>query len=80
MSAFACQEIDTNEYWLVANLNIRCWHSEHYFYTLNFALPGLFLWGLLAPGFVLIFILRNRAHLNDRVMDNRFGFLLQGYK
>ena len=64
----------------MSNLNIRCWHSEHSFYTVNFALPGLILWGLFAPGFVLIFILKNRQHLNDEGMRSRFGFLLLGYK
>ena len=38
------------------------------------------LWGLLAPGFVLMFILRNRKFLNDDTMKSRFGFLLLGYK
>ena len=33
MSDFACQEIDSNEYWPIENLNIRCWQSEHSFYT-----------------------------------------------
>ena len=31
MSDFACQEIDSNEYWPIENLNIRCWQSEHSF-------------------------------------------------
>ena len=60
MSAFSCQEIDAHEYWLVSNLNIRCWHSEHSFYTVYFALPGLIIWGILSPGFLLMIILKNR--------------------
>ena len=80
LSAFSCQEIDTNEYWLVENLDIRCWDGDHSFYTLNVALPGLIAWGLLAPGFVLIFILKNRKFLLEKAMKIRFGFLLMGYK
>ena len=80
LSAFACSEIDANEYWLVKNLNIRCWHSEHSFYSQNFALPGLIIWGLLAPALVLIFIRKNHKLHNEETMNTRFGFLILGYK
>ena len=80
MSAFACTEIDSNEYWLVSNLDIRCWNSEHTFYTLNVAVPGLILWGFFAPGFVLMLILKYRHNLRDKDMVTKFGFLLLGYK
>ena len=79
MSAFACEEIDSYEYWLAVNLSIRCWHGEHSFYTLNFALAGLIIWGILGPGFVLILILKNRHRLEDPDIKTRFGFLLMGY-
>ena len=47
---------------------------------MNVAVPGLILWGLFAPGFVLIFILKYRQHLKDKDMLTRFGFLFLGYK
>ena len=80
MSSFSCQEIETHEYWLVSNLDIRCWHSEHHFYSVHVALPGLILWGLFAPGFILGFILKYRHKLHENSMIKRFGFLLKGYK
>ena len=80
LSAFACQEIDSNEYWLISNLDILCWHGEHSFYTLYVAFPGLVLWGLFAPGFVLVFILKYRKYLKEADMLTRFGFLFLGYK
>ena len=64
----------------MSNLDIRCWHSEHSFYTVNVAVPGLILWGLFAPGFVLLFILKYRKNLQEKAMITRFGFLLLGYK
>ena len=45
-----------------------------------FALPGLLLWGILAPGIVLMIILKNHKHLDEDTMNSRFGFLLVGYK
>ena len=44
------------------------------------AVPGLILWGLCAPGIVLIFILKNRQNLTDKANKIRFGFLFHGYK
>ena len=38
------------------------------------------LWGLLAPGFILFFILKNRKRLHEDSMKSKFGFLLLGYK
>ena len=65
MSAFACTEIDANEYWLVADLDIRCWNSEHSFFALCVALPGLVLWGIGAPAVALVVILKKPNELSD---------------
>ena len=80
MSAFACTEIDANEYWLVADLDIRCWNSEHSFFALCVALPGLVLWGIGAPAVALVVILKKPNELSDISQKSRFDFLVKGYK
>ena len=79
-SAFACTEIDSSEYWLVQDLDIRCWNSEHSVYASGLALPGLILWGIGLPLLAFIFIMKNRKHLEDDRVKARFQFLLVGYK
>ena len=80
LSAFSCREIDEGEYWLIENLDIRCWADEHAFYTMFVALPGLLAWGIITPGIILTFIIRNRNNHDNDVIDPRFVFLIQGYK
>lgn len=80
LSPFACKEIDPDEYWLLENLNIQCWESDHSFFLVFFALPGLMLWGILMPALMLAMILRSRKRLNEPDIRLRFGFVLLGYK
>ena len=80
LSAFACTEIEKGEYWLLDNMDIRCWAEEHAFYATFVAFPGLLVWGIITPGIVLILILKNRKDLEIGSIRKRFGFLLLGYK
>lgn len=64
LSAFACKEIEEGEYWLVDDLDIRCWHGNHTEYVLFIAFPGFIIWGLMSPLLVAIPLVKNRKNLN----------------
>jgi hypothetical protein len=77
---FSCREIDSGEYWLVSNLDIRCWDSLHTFYASFVALPCILVWGLGVPTLILLYMHRNRRELDFIVNRLRFGFLYNGFR
>ncbi|CAG9311412.1 unnamed protein product [Blepharisma stoltei] len=79
-SVFSCREIDSGEYWLVDNLNIRCWDERHIFYSILVAIPAIIIWGIGIPTVSLFFLYKNRKHLDSINVRLRFGFLFNGYK
>lgn len=78
-SMFSCLEIDSGEFWLLEDLEIRCWDGDHTFYTLAVALPGILAWGIGIPAFALILIYRNRAVLAEVETKAKYGFLYIGF-
>lgn len=79
-SAFSCEEIDPGEFWLVNDLSIRCFDSNHVFYSMTIALPGIVIWGIGVPTGCLALIWKNRLLLGKLQMKLRFGFLYNGYE
>jgi hypothetical protein len=79
-SYFACTEIESGEFWLKENLDIRCFDSEHNSFALAVVLPVLVVWGLLVPLLVLLYLARNRRELSEINTKLRFGFLYNGFK
>jgi hypothetical protein len=79
-AVFSCREIDSGEYWLISNLDIRCWDSLHTFYASFVALPCIIVWGLGVPTLIWLYLHRNRRELD--FIDNklRFGFLYNGFR
>ena len=80
LSAFSCIELEPGEYWLNDDTDIRCWDSEHLFYAISVALPGLIVWGLVVPTMLIVPIIRSRHNLNDPASKVRFGLLIFGYR
>ena len=61
LGLFNCYELDDGEFWLVKDMQVRCWDARHYKWALSIGLPMLLIWGIGLPcaGF---FVLRaNRA-------------------
>jgi hypothetical protein len=79
-SYFACTEIESGEFWLKENLDIRCFDSEHNSFALAVVLPVLVVWGLLVPLLVLLYLVRTRRELSEINTKLRFGFLYNGFK
>ncbi|CAG9330612.1 unnamed protein product [Blepharisma stoltei] len=79
-AVFSCREIDAGEYWLVQDLDIRCWDNRHVFYSLAVAVPSIIVWGIGIPTVSLYCLWRNKRKLDSISVRLQFGFLFNGYK
>jgi hypothetical protein len=79
-STFNCMELDPGEYWLLDNLDIRCWNEKHRFFALAVSLPGIIVWVIGVPTISLIMLYRNRKKLSRSDIRLKFAFLFNGYK
>jgi hypothetical protein len=79
-SYFSCTEIESGEFWLNENLDIRCFDSKHNSFALAVVMPVLVIWGLLVPLLVLLYLSRKRKELSEINTKLRFGFLYNGFK
>ncbi|CAG9319459.1 unnamed protein product [Blepharisma stoltei] len=79
-SIYSCKEIDPGEFWLNADLNIRCWTPEHSFYAFIIAMPAIIIWGIAVPALCLTNLVRNWDRLDEVWIKLRYGFLFNGYK
>jgi hypothetical protein len=79
-SYFSCTEIESGEFWLNENLDIRCFDSKHNSFALVAVLPVLVIWGLFVPLLVLLYLSRKRRELSEINTKLRFGFLYNGFK
>ena len=54
---FNCRELDSGEYYLVKDLQVRCWESQHYKYAFGLGVPMLLFWviGIPVLGFIVLF-------------------------
>jgi len=78
-SAFACKEILTGEYWLLEDLDIRCWEGDHVLYAFTVALPGMIAWGIGIPLVALLLLIKNRKTLETTETKMKYGFVYIGY-
>jgi hypothetical protein len=77
---FNCTEIQSGEFWLNENLDIRCFDHKPNSIALTVILPVFVIWGLLVPLLVLLYLVRRRRKLSEINMKLRFGFLYNGFK
>ncbi|CAG9321984.1 unnamed protein product [Blepharisma stoltei] len=79
-SSFDCTELDDNKYWLISDLNLRCWGSQHVFNIAAISLPAILVWEIRMPTMCLFMLLKNRGQLDNINMRIKYGFLYNGYK
>ena len=60
---FACTEIEKDEWWLIEQMDLRCWDNDHIWYILTIFLPAVILWGFGIPFLALTLLVRNRRNL-----------------
>jgi len=78
-SMFSCIELRPGQLWLVADLSLRCWSSEHIKYALLVSVSSIGLWIIGLPLACLCLIYRYRNRLADPVTQLKFSFLYKGY-
>lgn len=64
LTAFHCITIKPGESWLRADMAVRCWNRRHLVYALATSLPTTLLWGIGAPGVLLLLQIRQHRHAN----------------
>jgi hypothetical protein len=79
-AVFSCQAIQSGEYWLIDNLDIRCWDTTHVAYSVCVALPCIIVWGIGVPTLIWIYLARHQDELDLIESKLRFGFLYNGYR
>jgi hypothetical protein len=79
LNLFDCFEIETGEYWLSGETDVRCWTTEHKFYMFAVALPTLLVWSVGLPLLSFSILACKRRKLNQLENKLRFGFLYNGY-
>ena len=73
MQVFKCTEVE-GEWWLVADMRLKCYDGDWYFYaTYAFVMGVLFTAGF--PLTILLILLKNRNSLEDPTVVGRWGFL-----
>lgn len=79
-SVFSCTEIVENEFWIVSNLDIRCWTEDHTLIVMAVALPSILIWSIGIPALMLVFLIKSRKTLHTVATRLRFGYLFNGYE
>ena len=79
-SIFTCRELLPTEYWLVANLSIRCWDRDHIKAILTLAIPGIIVWIVGLPTVCMLVLIGGKKKLGNIAMKVRFSFLFKGYR
>jgi predicted outer membrane repeat protein len=79
-SVFSCQAIKPGEYWLVSDLSLPCWSSDHIGYILMVSVPSLAVWIFGLPTICLFLLYKKKAVLlTDHITQLKFSFLYKGY-
>jgi hypothetical protein len=78
-SMFDCVEVEDGEYWLQAELSIRCWEGAHKFAVLSVSVPSIIVWCVGSPFVCLLLLVRQRRRLESLETKLKYGFLYNGF-
>lgn len=78
-SSFSCKEILPEEFWLSADLSLRCWTDSHAKLLLSTVLPGLLVWSFGLPMLCFVALFRARNRLTSSSLGLQLSFLYKGY-
>lgn len=65
---------------MMFDLDVICWSTEHFNYSLIIAIPSIIIWGLGIPIFAWIILANNKNDLDDLKCREKYGFLYNGFK
>ncbi|CDW88390.1 UNKNOWN [Stylonychia lemnae] len=74
----SCDNID-GEQRLHSFLESTCYEGPHYFWSIYVAMPSIIFWGLGIPLIAFIILRRNSSKIENKEIQERYGFLYKGY-
>jgi len=77
---FACTEIKQEQFWVTADMSLRCWEFEHVKFILVLALPCCIVWIFGLPLLCLGLLYRSRECLSAESIQIKYSFLFKGYR
>lgn len=54
---------------LLVSPNVYCWDANHGYWILTVSLPGLIVWGIIAPFVMMVVLFKNRDHIYKIVFE-----------
>ena len=79
LQLYPCVEVEPGSLWLLHDMHIACWETEHRNYAFGVALPAIIVWTVAVPVIFFALVFRQRKNLHDNVNIRRIGFLYAGY-
>ncbi|KAL4429488.1 hypothetical protein ABPG74_001333 [Tetrahymena malaccensis] len=79
LRVMSCRKIDGKRY-ILADITQSCYSQTHILYIFYICIPGIVMWGLLIPLFILRKLYQNKNNLDDVLVRIPYGFLYQDYK
>ena len=79
-SFFACMDLGTGDFWLIADLSIKCWDSSHVRQILLVVLPSIVVWVVGLPSIAMFYLIFKRHKLDEWSVKQVFSFLYKGYE
>ena len=79
-SIFSCSELLPGEFWLIADMSIRCWDIHHLKNIVSIALPSIIVWVFGLPLLTLGLLYRSRQKLSAELIQIKYSFLYKGFR
>ena len=77
---FNCYELDPGQMWLLKDLQIKCWGSDHRRWALIIGIPMLLFWVVGIPFTALLILIRRRHMLFEEETLARYKMIYQGLR
>ena len=72
---------DSPEYYLRMDYQIRCWDSQHNYWSLKIGVPLLIFWAFVGPFVLFVYLYKNRRGLgSDQNIKNKYSYIYRGYR
>ncbi|EAR95682.3 transmembrane protein, putative (macronuclear) [Tetrahymena thermophila SB210] len=79
LGVMSCRDIDGKLY-ISSDISYECYTQIHVIYIGIVCIPGLILWGLMIPAFIIRLLVSNKEYLDHATIRLKYGFLYQDYK
>ena len=63
LALFNCIELDEKEYWLLWDLDAKCWQDKHRLWSLSIGIPSILFWIIFVPLSTYLYLKKREQHL-----------------